>query len=112
MNQPDYTCECDIHVDNTRALYHVTDHAGKRTVCSYCQDCALLADRDWNGTTAAIESAEITLTPEFSDSDTAPASYWLGSWQHNDAAQTAIWHVLRTGQPSSFETPCGLVSVS
>lgn len=53
----------------------------------------------------------IRLSPEFDDSNAAPASYWLKSWDGHRAACEAI-NEARNGQRSSFEGPRGLVMVS
>jgi len=56
MNTPAYVCECPAP---ERRLYAVTSHTpplsdGQTDVCAYCDDCAALAEIDWNGTTASI----------------------------------------------------------
>lgn len=52
----DYACECEERAE--RRTYVVTSHEGKRTICSYCAECADLAAGDWNGETASIAAYE------------------------------------------------------
>ena len=49
-----YACE---HDDVPCRAYVVTGHDGTVARCIYCEDCAALAECDWNGETAKIEVA-------------------------------------------------------
>lgn len=49
---PDFTCEC---VASRKRLYLVTSTNGAKSVCEYCDDCAALAETNWNGATASVE---------------------------------------------------------
>lgn len=47
----EYSCDCDAE---GRRAYVVIGHDNSRTVCHYCDDCAALAEIDWNGETKSI----------------------------------------------------------
>lgn len=50
-----YTCDCQT-TDPEHRLYLVTDHHGAVSLVRYCDECAELAQMDWNGETAQIEA--------------------------------------------------------
>jgi len=54
----------------------------------------------------------IILTPEFGESNTAPAFYWLNSWSNHAAATKAITEAAESGKRGSFLTPQGMMYVS